>query len=407
MLCLGIGIGVALPYLHTLLAPNTVGNQNPLISLPVTETTADATESNHQTALATEDMAPNTRHLPQELATALDDLWYTMADQGLQMPAVTASKRELLKALVASIGDPYSVWLTKEEDSQLESRLDGEYAGMGFDTVVQDGAFYIANILQGSAASKADLKIGDRILSLNGVAVLGNTELYQTAKSLTKETSELVIERGTKTFKIDLRPIPYQEPAVTHRPLSSDLYLVEINTFSEETKVIFDQALVAIKSGGYKGVIFDVRFNFGGYMPICYDMISSLVKQETIAYEEHAQLTTPLLRTREQILDLPYAVLINQNTYSAAELFADALKTHAGALLIGEKTYGKGTMQGLFTGDDGTLKLSTAYFSAQQGARFSGIGISPTNSVIQNYIDYKDDLPLMEANKLILKFLSP
>lgn len=407
ILCLGIWLGATLPTLQNLLAPSAGGNTNPHLGTNGKETAVDALGTDNATALATPDMAPITRHLPQELATALDDLWYTLADQSLQMPDVADAKQSLMKALVASIGDPYSVWLSKEEDTQLENRLDGEYVGMGFDTAKENGDFFIANILENSVASKADLKIGDKIISLNGIAINGSSELYQTAKSLSKDAFELVVARETQTIKITLKPFPYKEPALTHRPLSDDLYLVDINTFSEETRVLFDQAVSAIKSGGYQGVIFDVRFNFGGYMPICYDMISSLIKPDTIAYEEHSSDVAPISRTREQVLNLPYVVLINGETYSAAELFADALKTHGKSPLIGEKTYGKGTMQGLFTGEEGTLKLSTAYFSATQGARFSGIGIEPTQKVVQIYANYREDLPLSAAIKSSFKFLSP
>lgn len=346
-----------------------------------------------------------------DASALMDTLTSTLqliADEGLYTVDLTLAKSAITKALLSSTEDPYAAWLDLEESQALRDQIANNYAGMGFDTQVEDNVLYVANVLQNSAAHKAGLLPGDALVAINGIPLKGSNALFEAAKALDTETPDLSIRRpGKGELSLTLKTAPYHEPDVTYQHLDKNTAYIDINTFSEATASALKKALEQAKADGVKGIIFDVRYNLGGYMAACYESISLLTDKAVIAYETTTKESIPVSRSAEQVVDLPYVVMINRETYSAAELFAQALAAHAGAGLIGETTHGKGLQQTLFTAEDGTLKLSTAYFSATPDAVFQGVGVEPQNIYVESFKNYQKDHFLEAAKRFLIRGLSP
>lgn len=348
----------------------------------------------------------NLSELPEDLQNTLSETLSLVSSEALNTIDQNMLKEGMINAVMDSLGDPYAEWLNKEESAALHEQINSQYAGMGLDTEVHSGQYYVSNVLENSAAMGAGVERGEMIVAVNGIPVMGNSKLFDAARELNTRTPKLTL-KGKTTREITLNVAPYEEPAVTYTSLGNDIALIDINTFSSETADALKMALLSAKASQSKSIVFDVRNNLGGYMDACYDAVSLLSASEIVAYEVSKEEIRPISRTEEQVVDLPYIVLINKDTFSAAELFAQSLKVYGNATLIGQTTFGKGVQQSLFTAEDGTLKFSTAYFSATEDGVFSEIGIEPQIKI--DYLPYtvQNDHFLEAAKRFLSNGLSP
>ncbi len=343
---------------------------------------------------------------PSSPQITLVDALQLIDDEALFSVDPSKLETQIIQAVLNSIDDPYADWLSTAESQKLHAQINSQYEGMGFDTVIYKGEFYIANVLENSAAFKAGVQTGEALVALNDIPLMGQSSLFESAKSLNKKTPTLTLKSDTQR-KVQLYVSPYFEPVVTYKVIDGNYAYIDINTFSVETPDALKKALDSAKADNVSGIIFDVRFNMGGYMSACYESLSYLVDAKVIAYETTKNNAVPITRKHDQVIALPYVVLINHETYSAAELFAQSLKYFGDAHLIGKTTYGKGTLQSLFTSETGTIKLSTAYFSATPESLFAGTGIKPDLELEEVYKINQNDHFLEAAKRFLSRGLSP
>ncbi|MCK8059999.1 MULTISPECIES: S41 family peptidase [unclassified Fusibacter] len=340
--------------------------------------------------------------LPPHISDDLSTLWASIENESVFPLSEENALNAMKEALVASLNDPYSQWLSNDDYDELTQSIDSDYAGIGIDLIVNDDEFVIANVLKNGNAYKAKLLVGDKLIKLNHIELHGNYDLFEAARSMSKNSIDVTYERDERTYETHIELLPYHEPSVTHQALSDEVYYIDINTFSQETLQLFEEALSQVKDGDYGYVIYDLRFNFGGWMDICYDMLSLVNDENDIAYIKDLSGVISAQRTRDQYIDTTPYVLINNDSYSAAELFAQGMRLHDSAVIIGETSYGKGVMQGLYETDDGVLKLSVAHFSAGLNDFFTNIGIVPdypSPAVYRGNVDSQ----LNKAIELIMK----
>lgn len=329
--------------------------------------------------------------LPNSLLENLDATWQLVEEESLFDIDQDQLELDMIQSILKSLKDPYAVYMNKEEHQKLQQQINNQYTGMGFDTRIENGHYYVANVLATSAADKAGLRVGDRIVAINEIPIHDSADLFDAAKKINTTSPRLTLMRGnSKSLDLVLEVTPYEEPVLTYEIYDKIIY-IDINTFNEETPLALKKALAYAKAQNTEGIIFDVRFNMGGYMNACYDAISMVTTSETIGYETLKSSRRAIPKTQETLLVSPTVVLINQDSYSAAELFAQSLQTYGDALLIGTTTYGKGLMQSLYSGEEGTLKLSTAHFSAREDSIFTNIGVNPDIEVYQEYENFTKD----------------
>ncbi len=294
----------------------------------------------------------------------------------------------LLNALAvyaASTGDPYTQYLPKE---YADSYIDGEYTeqkGIGVRVTYSDDpvGIYISYVFPDSPADKAGLKKSDVIVSIKGIAVTEEnySEIIDTIPGEEGTSLELEVLRNGIKRKITAVRGSFTVESVEYTMLETapDIGYIRIDGVATNTADEFKNAIKKLEGLEAKKFIFDVRDDGGGYLNVITDILDMLLPEGPIV-----RWTTPEGKEEsnqsdaKQIIKAPFAVLVNGNTASAAELFAAALRDYKLATLVGETTYGKGVMQTLFPLKNGdTLKITTAYYYPPFGDNYNGVGLKP------------------------------
>lgn len=290
----------------------------------------------------------------------------------------------LFKGLVEGLNDQYSEYYTPEEANELEESLTGNYAGVGMgltqdkDTKVVTVSF----VYDGTPAKKAGIKKGDIVVSAAGV------------DATTKELSDFVdLIRGEAGTSVDIviqDSDGNQEtvtltrenitiPTVSHTMLDNNVGYIRISQFATDTAKEFDEALKDLENQGMTSVIFDLRDNPGGLVDAVTEMLDEILPKGTVVYTvDHDGKRKDYTSDDEHKLDIPMAVLINENSASASEIFSGAIRDFKAGTLIGKTSYGKGVVQTTMPLDDGSLiKLTTMEYFTPSGENIQGKGITP------------------------------
>lgn len=290
-----------------------------------------------------------------------------------------------LAVYAASVGDPYTQYLPK---STADSYIDGNYqsqSGIGVRVTFSEEpeGVFISYVFPESPAGKAGLKKGDVITAIEGTAVTeGNySELIEKIPGVEGSTVALQVLRGTETKNFLVPRGNFTVESVEYLMLETapDIGYIRIDGVATNTAKEFKNAITSLQEQGAKKFIFDVRDDGGGYLDVITEILDMLLPEGPIVRWTTADGTEKANHSdKEQIIKAPFAVLINGNTASAAELFAAALRDYELATLVGEKTYGKGVMQTLFPLKNGdTIKITTAYYYPPYGDNYNETGVMP------------------------------
>ncbi|WP_019243055.1 MULTISPECIES: S41 family peptidase [Bacillus] len=298
-----------------------------------------------------------------------------------------------IEGMVAKLKDPYSVYMDKEAANQFRESLDSSFEGIGTEIGVEDDKIIIVSPYKNSPAEEAGLKAKDEILSVNDESVQGLNVQDVSVKIRGKKGSKVKLEIKrpgvTKilTFEIIRDTIPIETVHSKIKEESGEkLGYIEITQFSSETAADFKRQLKVLEVKDIKGLIIDVRGNPGGLLSSVDEIVSELIINEKPYLQierrngEHEKLFSKLKEKK------PYniAVLIDNGSASASEILAAALQEAGGYELIGDKTYGKGTVQQAVKLDDGSnIKLTLAKWLTPDGNWIHKTGIEPTIAIKQ------------------------
>lgn len=286
---------------------------------------------------------------------------------------------------VSGLDDPYSTYMTAEEYKRLSMQNAGNIVGIGI-SVGKDSSGYlnVLKVYKDSPAESAEIQVGDTIVKVDDVDT-STVSLSEAGNLINGETGtkvSVVIRRSgeEKTLTITRRKITLQ--SVEHRMIGSYGY-VRILEFNNSTVNQFNNALNAIRSQNAAGIIFDVRNNSGGTLASVCEMLDKLLPKGAIVLGDGPDGNKQVLyESDDEALLLPMVCLVNENTASAAELFASALRDYNKASLVGNTTFGKGVMQTTYQLTDGSaVRLTTGYFYPPKSGNFNGVGITPDYSV--------------------------
>ncbi len=310
--------------------------------------------------------------------------------------------------MVDSLDDPYSLFQEPELADELRNTLEGNYEGIGTVIDTYENQFIIIGVINNSPADNAGVKSGDLIMSIDGKSFTTDQidKMIDAIKGPAGTSVELKVDRDGEilTFEINRKQITLDtvllEANSTEVP--SSLGYIAIYQFTDSTTAEFDKILTETMANDPKGLILDLRDNPGGYVDSALDILGYFFeKNETVAKlkiaDQYYNEKSPGAGT---LKNMPVVVLINENTASAAEIVAAALLEKKSATLVGEQTYGKGTVQEVNIYTDGSLlKLSIAKWLTPEGNDIDHSGIKPTIEVVATKDDTigKTDSQLQKA----------
>jgi carboxyl-terminal processing protease len=303
-----------------------------------------------------------------------------------------ALTRQSLHGMVDSL-DPHSQYLESKDNQELEEDLDGEYGGIGVEVEMHKGAFSVISPIPGSPGDKAGIRLGDEILSIDGKPVDHAVPMDDVVDKLrgkphTHVQVGLLRPSNGRRMDLDLvREVIKVESVRGARVIEGSIGYIQIVDFSDHTGEQFDDALNDLLKRGIDSLVIDLRNNPGGLIDAAVEVAEPFFKKgDLIVYTEGRKPSdkdTYLSETEGDPLHIPLAILINGDTASAAEIVTGALKDSASAVVVGERSYGKGSVQTIFKLRNGEgLRLTTAHYFTPSGVMINAHGVTPQVEVI-------------------------
>ena len=306
----------------------------------------------------------------------------------------------LLRAYFSTSGDPYARYRDPEEYAAYLEKSSGRFVGIGISFVKSGEKFTVHEVLSGSSAEAAGILKGDEIIKIDGTSLSGQTSdevsFMLSGEVNTTVTLTVVRDGGETDYTLtraltEEKTVIFEERLVVYEkddgaPLYLSVGYVKITAFRQNTAEQFIAAIDALESIGVQGFVFDLRDNGGGYLSSVVKMLDYLVPINTrlVSYKYKSIANTVERAEHQHATDAPIAVLVNENSASAAEVFAAAVRDLASihqlnAFLVGKTTYGKGVMQTGYTFIDGSaFQITSANILPPLGESYHGIGITPT-----------------------------
>lgn len=290
-----------------------------------------------------------------------------------------------ISGMVRSLGDPHSIYLEPKLYSQLKADTTGSFGGIGVYMGFRENSVYVLGVIPDSPGEKAGLMTGDSILAVDSTPI-SEIEPGEVALKIRGEvgsTVELLIHREgeeDKTYTITRDVIKVQ--TVTEKMLDDRVGYIRISNFSENTGKEFKTALKNLENQGMRGVILDLRQNPGGVITSCVEIANEIVPAGPVVSVVQRDGEKEVYMSNLDHPKFPIVVLLDQNSASASELLSGALQDTRAALIVGTKSYGKGSVQTVMPlfQDDG-LKLTIAKYYTPNGRSIDGIGIEPDVTV--------------------------
>ena len=306
-----------------------------------------------------------------------------------------------LKGYVASLGDPYTEYIPKDEMEDYKSDLMGNYVGVGIYMAqnTKDNTIVVLTPIKYSPAEEAGIQPGDIIKKINGVEYTGEdmTAAANNIKGEEGSTVTLEIQRGQeiKTFEIKRKKIT-TNPVISEK-LDSNIGYLEVTSFDEDTAENFKVKYEELKSQGITSLIIDLRNNGGGLVDQALQIADYIVpKGKDLLVTVDKDKNEKIEKSKEDVLiDMPIVVLVNENSASSSEILAGALKDLNEATIVGTTTYGKGVIQQLLTLRSGAgLKVTVEEYYTPNRTKINGVGIEPNEKV---------ELPETVSNHLLVQ----
>lgn len=325
-----------------------------------------------------------------------------------------------LQGTLKALGDPYTQFLTKEEFESLMQDTEGSYEGIGvYITAGDDNKIIIVSPIEDTPAEKAGLRTGDKITRINGIEYTADQidaavkvmkgepgtsvtlTIQRAASDGTQDISDVVINRE----KIRIKTV---KPAM----LGDDIGYIRVTTFDMQTAKDFKAAYATLKNRGLKGLVIDLRFNPGGMISTTVEIADMFMGEGIVTYTKTKAGEIEYFKSDDKMEDIPIVILINEGSASASEIMAGAMKDTNRAVLIGQKTFGKGIVQKVqrFGNDGEGIKMTISEYFTPAGINIHGVGIEPDIEIQlpedaegYGYDFYETDTQLQKAVEVLRK----
>jgi len=309
-----------------------------------------------------------------------------------------------ISGMVKSLEDPYTTFFNPEDTKRFIEDVKGTFEGVGMEIGQRKGQLQVIAPLENTPAQKAGLRAGDKIIKINDTLTADLTldEAINLIRGPKDTQVTLTIFREewekTKEFKIVREVIEVPSLKWELRPINGypDIAYLKLYQFSEKASFDFRVAAIEILNSQAKKIILDLRNNPGGYLEVAQDIAGWFLKRgEIVAIEDLGEGKEQNLykaQGNSALAEVPIVILINQGSASGSEILAGALRDNRGILLIGEKSFGKGSVQELERLSEGSsLKITIAKWLTPKGESITDRGLEPDIKVEMTEEDYEED----------------
>ena len=308
-----------------------------------------------------------------------------------------------VKGMASSLGDPYSVYLTGDVYKSFMEQTTEAFGGVGI-IIGEDkqGDFYILAVFKRGAAHDAGIQPGGKLVAVDGKKLHGMEPMLAAnlVRGKVGTAVTLTIEENGKVKDYKMHRSDVVLPTVSDQMVSGDIGYIHIYTFATHTGEEFKEALRDVKAKGARKLIIDVRMNPGGLITSVVDVADQILTRGPVVSYQAKNGTKQTFDIDGISKPMPMVILIDRNSASASEILAGAVQDKKEGIVMGEKSFGKGTIQSVEELSDGTaLKISIAQYLTAGGRKIDKIGIKPDVAVQQTGtpFDMNSDSVLQEA----------
>lgn len=350
----------------------------------------------------------------------------------------------IASALVDSLDDKYSVYITEDEIADFEETNLGTYSGIGSYILklnpqnidLDDPESYMIKIespFPGGPADRAGLRANDLISHIDGEAVnnLTGTEASTKLKGEVGTEVTLTVIRGDNTFDITLKRAIIEIPSTVYDIINNHIGYLQISQFIESTDDDAASAIQDMVNNGIDSLIIDLRNNGGGVVEDATNIANLFLDGQNIVTTQNKETlennTTKTVSSSDTLvpMDFPVVILVNGGTASSSEILTGALKDNNRATVIGAQTFGKGVMQQIFSLNKALVKLTVAHYLTPNGTDINGVGITPdivmedhemsdeeftlyedimNDNIISDYVDANPDFTQENVDKFVAQY---
>lgn len=316
-----------------------------------------------------------------------------------------------ISGMLASTGDPYTVYFTKEENDRFREDIGGEFSGIGIEIIEKDNLPTVVAPLSDTPAEKAGFKPGDIILEVDGTKTsdIGFNETINRIRGTegTKVTLKIVREGAADPItievvraKIIVKSVKLSYETIEGKKVAN----IKIRQFGDDTDALFEEAAKDVIKNNPDGIVLDLRNDPGGYLETAVNVASYFVKDGTILTEKGRDGNSTEYKStgKGTLKNYKLTVLVNGGSASASEIVTGALKDRLGTKIIGEKTFGKGSVQELLDLKDGSaVKITVAKWFTPNGSQINELGITPDIAIVDDEKTTADE-QLLRAEEYVV-----
>lgn len=318
-----------------------------------------------------------------------------------------------IKGMLAAYKDPYTTFFTQEENEIFQGEVSGSFSGIGVEIATRDGYLTVIAPLKGTPAYRAGVEAGDIIVKIDGTEMT-QERIYSAISLIRGEKGTPVVltivregleEPKEITIVRDTIEIPTLETSVDKK---NKVFTIELYNFSEKSGALFEQAIREYNASTADKLIIDLRNNPGGYLDASIEMASMFIPEGEVIVKEigkgkRAEITHRSRARKTIAKKSPIVVLVNNGSASASEILAGALQDHNKAILVGEKTFGKGSVQEVINLPGQTaLKVTVAKWYTPLGTSISDTGLTP-GYIVEQDGEKEGDEQQLKALELLKK----
>jgi carboxyl-terminal processing protease len=303
--------------------------------------------------------------------------------------------------------DPYSAYLTPDQLNEVYAQIDGNFVGLGIELRTQNNTLAIVRVISGSPAEQSGMRAGDQIISVDGQATrdVSTDQAANMLQGVEGSIVELgVLTPGEKPRQLSIRRRRVDVPSIDQVEMldaQRGVGYFKLTCFQKTTTPELDAALWKLQRQGMKVLIIDLRGNPGGLLISAVEAADKFVDKGVIVSTRgrNSQEDITYSARSEGTWRVPMVVILDQNSASAAEIFAGAMRDHHRGTIVGARSYGKGSVQGIFPLEIGNagIRLTTAKFYSPNGRPYSGVGVEPDIAVQVVAKPFEDQPSLRDA----------